>query len=447
MVVSIPSPNPGTRYHILGGGKITTLASGIDASALSFTVNDASGWPGVSGPGAFWVVADAFTPTEEKMLCTSRTGNVVTVTTRGVDGTSAVAHTANTGNWYPVIAAGIIDPLNEHAASSSAVHGVAGSVVGTTDTQTVSAKTLNTATINSPTVSGTVAGGATYTTPTLTTPVIASFASATHNHSNAAGGGSTLSSPTITTPTIADFTNAGHNHSNAAGGGGISVTDFTNSNHDHGDADDGGALATSITLTTPTIASFTNATHNHSNAAGGGSALTPATVVTTGIVTSGGDLTMGANTVKANKVPRGRIFKAATQSVTDNTYTAMTFPSEDYDSHGQHDTATNNTRVTPNKAGLYFVVGQVSWASNSTGHRDARITKNGTTSQGVVQLQSISGVATIVQVNAYVICNGSTDYFELEGRQNSGGALNANGGALDDTALSWHWVADDGTSS
>lgn len=307
----MPSPNPATRYHILGGGKITTLASGIDSSALSFTVNDASGWPGVAGPGAFWIVADAFTPTEEKMLCTSRTGNVVTVTTRGVDGTSAVAHTANTGNWYPVIAAGIIDPLNEHAASTSAVHGVAGSVVGTTDTQTISAKTLNTSTINSPTISGTVAGGGTYTSPTLTTPTIASFTNATHNHGNAAGGGNTLS-----VPTIADFTNAGHNHSNAAGGGGISVTDFTNSQHDHGDADDGGALVASITLTTPTIASFTNATHNHSNATGGGSALTPASVVTTGVVTSGGVLTHNGGFT----VPRELwVSKATLESVTSST--------------------------------------------------------------------------------------------------------------------------------
>lgn len=42
----------------------------------------------------------------------------------------------------------------------------------------------------------------TITTPVLTTPTIASFASATHDHSNNAGGGTALNSPTITTPKI-----------------------------------------------------------------------------------------------------------------------------------------------------------------------------------------------------------------------------------------------------
>jgi len=72
-----------------------------------------------------------------------------------------------------------------------------------------------------------------FTSPTIVTPTIASFANATHNHSNAAGGGATLTSPTITTPTIADFTNA---------------------THDHGDADDGGStlLPSILTLTSTT---------------------------------------------------------------------------------------------------------------------------------------------------------------------------------------------------
>lgn len=50
------------------------------------------------------------------------------------------------------------------------------------------------------------------------------------------------------------------------------ISNFTNMGHDHGDADDGGALATSITLTTPTISGtgFTNANHAHEGVSSGG---------------------------------------------------------------------------------------------------------------------------------------------------------------------------------
>lgn len=74
--------------------------------------------------------------------------------------------------------------------------------------------------------------GSTYVTTTaaqtltnkiLTTPTIASFANATHDHSNAAGGGATLTSPTIVTPTIAaaGWTGANHTHAGATTGGAI----------------------------------------------------------------------------------------------------------------------------------------------------------------------------------------------------------------------------------
>jgi hypothetical protein len=103
-------------------------------------------------------------------------------------------------------------------------------LVGTDATQTLTNKTLtapiiatisNTGTLTLPTSTDTLVGKATtdvltnktLTSPTLTTPVIASFASATHNHTNAAGGGqltiASLSDATEwTTPTFAagDFT-------------------------------------------------------------------------------------------------------------------------------------------------------------------------------------------------------------------------------------------------
>lgn len=121
-------------------------------------------------------------------------------------------------------------------------------------------------------------------TPTVLTPTIASFANASHNHTNAAGGaqltgaaisdvtgtGTTVvlsSSPTVVTPTIASFANATHNHTNAAGGAqltGAAISDVTGSGTTV-------VLSTSPTITTPVIARVTGST------AGGGSATVRAT--------------------------------------------------------------------------------------------------------------------------------------------------------------------------
>lgn len=79
------------RYEHQGGAKATTLSTGISSSSTSFSIADATGWPtGTSNP--FWVVIDRGKAAEEKILCSSRSGTTVTVSSRGEDGTSASDH-------------------------------------------------------------------------------------------------------------------------------------------------------------------------------------------------------------------------------------------------------------------------------------------------------------------------------------------------------------------
>src|SRR5919108_3473294 len=66
----------------------------------------------------------------------------------------------------------------------------------------------------------------------------------------------------------------------------------------------------------------------------------------------------------AHLQPSVRVFHNATQSITTATETALAFNSERWDTafgsaSTQHDTATNNSRLTAQYAGKYLVVGHV----------------------------------------------------------------------------------------
>jgi len=140
------------RYEHQGAAAATTLSSAITASSTTINITSATGWPtGAVGP--FWVTIDAGTASEEKVLITSRTGTALTVSSRGADGTTATPH-ANGAAIEHTFSATEADAANAHIEASSGVHGRTGSLVGTTDTQTLTNKTLA---LGSNAVSGTVA--------------------------------------------------------------------------------------------------------------------------------------------------------------------------------------------------------------------------------------------------------------------------------------------------
>jgi hypothetical protein len=53
--------------------------------------------------------------------------------------------------------------------------------------------------------------------------------------------------------------------------------------------------------------------------------------------------------------PACRVYKAAVQSLTNNSEASVIFDTERYDTNSMHDTVTNNTRITFNTAGLYVI--------------------------------------------------------------------------------------------
>ena len=113
-----------TRRAYTGGAASTTTTSAIASSGTtSFTITAYTGWP--YGADPFFVVVEPGTANEEKMLVV-RSGSTDTTLTvyptpsvaanRGMDGTSAVAHSSG-ATIYPVFTALDADEANELAST------------------------------------------------------------------------------------------------------------------------------------------------------------------------------------------------------------------------------------------------------------------------------------------------------------------------------------------
>ena len=147
----------------------TTLASAITDTATSMTVVSGSALMGgktLTGSQTYTVVIDPDTSLEEIVDVTLySSGNTLTIT-RQRDGSTGVAHSAGAVVRHMVIGRDLQE-ANDHIEASSAVHGLSGTVVGTTDTQTLTNKTLTAPTVSGATVSGTVTSTATITGGTV----------------------------------------------------------------------------------------------------------------------------------------------------------------------------------------------------------------------------------------------------------------------------------------
>ena len=140
----------------------TSLTSALNSSATTMVVGSASALLGGITPASgetFTVVLDPDTALEEivDVIYPSTPGSNTLTITRPVDGTQAISHSAGAKVRHMAIGRDFRE-ANSHQEASAAVHGLAGTVVGTTDTQTLTNKTLT-----SPTITGTGAIAGTFT--------------------------------------------------------------------------------------------------------------------------------------------------------------------------------------------------------------------------------------------------------------------------------------------
>lgn len=90
------------REYVGGAPKARlTVLLGSSTTNLTITCDDLTNWPTGTGGNPFFVVIDRNTSSEEKILCASRAGNVITVyddgvlNGRGSDDTSITSHSVN----------------------------------------------------------------------------------------------------------------------------------------------------------------------------------------------------------------------------------------------------------------------------------------------------------------------------------------------------------------
>jgi hypothetical protein len=150
----------------------TTLASALTSSGTSASVVSGTSLLGgatISAGETFTVVIDPDTALEEIVDVTAVSTNTLTIV-RGRDGSTGVAHSAGAVVRHMAIGRDYRE-ANTHIEASSGVHGLTGSVVGTSDTQTLTNKTISAAD-NTLTGVVTLTGTQTLTNKTLTSPTI-----------------------------------------------------------------------------------------------------------------------------------------------------------------------------------------------------------------------------------------------------------------------------------
>lgn len=123
--------------------------------------------------------------------------------------------------------------------------------------------------------------------------------------------------------------------------------------------------------------------------------------------------------------PLVRLVQAVAQSIPDNTATAITFTTEEIDTHGFHDTGANTSRITPTVAGYYWFFGcYFSAAMTTPVSRSTFMRKNGATATAPGPRDGGASITSSRECSALISCNGTTDYVELIALQDSSGAVN-----------------------
>jgi hypothetical protein len=114
-----------------------------------------------------------------------------------------------------------------------------------------------------------------------------------------------------------------------------------------------------------------------------------------------------------------RLTKSASQALTTAIATIISWNQESYDTDNMHDIVTNNSRITFNTTGKYFVASCIKFTAAISSGAYAELLLNGTTVIAAQSLQAPgSDIPSITVGTIYNFTSG--DYLEVRVRHNSG---------------------------
>jgi hypothetical protein len=124
------------------------------------------------------------------------------------------------------------------------------------------------------------------------------------------------------------------------------------------------------------------------------------------------------------KLVGASVYNNANISIPNNSATAATFNTEDYDTDNIHSTVSNTGRLTCQTAGKYLIVANYSLAGNASGIREFFIKLNGgnyiAADSGKAPIAADAWRNSLSKIIELAVSN----YVEFVVFQNSGGALN-----------------------
>lgn len=132
-----------------GAARPAVLTAGLGGSTSDKTIycDNLTGWPTGSG-GPFYAVLNKTKSNEEKVLCVSRSGNILTVfddgltVGRAVDDTAITSHSINETIEHIWTATEATLAIN-HVYATTGVHGRTSALVAVDDTQTLKNKSMS----------------------------------------------------------------------------------------------------------------------------------------------------------------------------------------------------------------------------------------------------------------------------------------------------------------
>lgn len=122
--------------------------------------------------------------------------------------------------------------------------------------------------------------------------------------------------------------------------------------------------------------------------------------------------------------PVAMLAQSSVQSMANNAFTTITWPTPVLDTYGGYNSGSP-TRYTPTQSGYYYSLGSIGFSTSSAGGRLATTKKNGNFNAQTMSGAGSGNFNAVVQTSNFTSCNGTTDYLELAGNQDSGSAINS----------------------